>query len=147
LEHRETELQGAIASTRQQLHVTEEQVTQRETRVALAEREVGFLQALLASYNAEQEAGIDGEMKIDLRKVRQIEELHKLLEEYKERNQQLEKDIDTLRGEHSLSGSGRSRHELSEAIDNERAEKLSLQKGSFNSFSLCTPLIYFPRRY
>lgn len=143
LEHRETELQEATASTRQQLHLAEEQVARRETRVALAEREVGFLQALLASYNAEQEAGIDGETRIDLRKVQQIEELQKLLERYKERNQQLEKDIDAFGGDPSFSGSGKIRHELSEAIENERAEKLSLQKGMFDAFLLCAPLIYF----
>jgi hypothetical protein len=90
LEHRETELQQTVAAAQLQLHVAEEQVARRETRAALAEREVGFLQALLASYNAEQEA-VDAETRIDLAKVQQIEDLQKLLEEYKESNQQLEK--------------------------------------------------------
>ena len=141
LGHRETELQDDIASTQQRLHLVEEQVAQRETRAALAEREVGFLQALLSSYNAEQEAGIDEETRVDLAKSQQIDELQKLLGEYKERNQQLEKDIDTLGGKASLLNGGKSRQELLKAIENERAEKLSLQKGPFVTFMLCASLI------
>jgi mitotic spindle assembly checkpoint protein MAD1 len=142
LEHRETELQEGIASAQQQLRLVEEQVVRRETRAALAEREVGFLQALLSSYNAEQEVGIDGETRIDLAKTQQIEELQKLLEKYKESNQQLEKDIDALGGKTSLIGGGKSRQEVSQAIENERAEKLSLQKGLFVTFLLCALLIF-----
>jgi mitotic spindle assembly checkpoint protein MAD1 len=136
LEHCKIELQKAIESVQQQLHVAEEQVARRETRAALAEREVGFLQALLASYNAEQEAVVDAETRIDVAKIRQIEELQKLLEEYKESHQQLEKDIDTLGGKASLLSGGKSRQELSNAVEKERAEKLSLQKGLFVCFRI-----------
>jgi mitotic spindle assembly checkpoint protein MAD1 len=140
-EHRETELQEAIESIQQQLRLAEEQVARREARAALADREVGFLQALLASYDAEQEAGVDAETRIDHAKVQQIGQLHQLLRDYKERNQQLERDIDALDADVSLFSAGQSRQELSKAIDNERAEKLLLQKGLFVRLSLSVSLI------
>lgn len=118
-EQRETELQDTIGSIQQQLRLAEEQLRQRDTRFLLAEREVGFLQALLASYDAAQEAGVDTRIDIKLEKM---EELQKLLEAYKDRNQQLE-------AEASLFPGGKSQHELSKAIEIERAEKLSLQQG------------------
>ena len=120
-EQRETELQETIGSIQQQLRSAEEQLRQRETRFLLAEREIGFLQALLASYDAAQEAGVDTRIDVNLQKV---EELQKLLEAYKERNQQLETDA-------SLFPGGKSQHELSKAIEIEREEKLSLQQGLF----------------
>lgn len=126
-EHQESELQETVALVQKQLRLAEETVARREMRAALAEREAGFLQALLATYDTEQEAGVSAEARMDRTKVQQIEELQKLLEDYKERNRQLEKDVDALGGNSLFAG--RSKQELSQAIEKERAEKLSLQKG------------------
>ena len=106
-----------------------EGITRRETRAVLAEREVGFLQALLASYDAEAEAEFSDGDKLDQVKVQRIHQLETLLLEYKVILGGLEMQLEGLGGGSSILGSSRSRQELSEEVEKERSERMTLQKG------------------
>ncbi|CAA7263882.1 unnamed protein product [Cyclocybe aegerita] len=126
LERREAQSQQAIQTLEQNLRLTREQVGRRETRASLAEREVSFLQTLLASYNAE-EAHLD-EVHTDEAKVQRIQQLEALLLDYKATNEQLAKEIDALGGSTSALDHGHNRQELAAEVEKERLEKVALQK-------------------
>ena len=115
-ERREVELQDTILSLQQELRTAITQVTRREARAALAERETGYLQALLASFNSEANLDMDNAERIDRTKVMKIEQLERLLSEYKMVNEQLQKEVDGLGGPWT-TGNGRSRQEPSEELD------------------------------
>jgi len=127
-EQREVELQNTISSLQQELRTAMTQVTRREARAALAERETGFLQALLASFNSEANLDMGSAERIDRTKAMKVEQLEHLLSEYKTANEQLQKEVDGLGGSW-ITGNGRSRQELSEEVDKALAEKFALQKG------------------
>ncbi|KAJ3497243.1 hypothetical protein NLJ89_g10374 [Agrocybe chaxingu] len=126
LERREAQAQQAIQTLEQNLRLTREQVDRRETRASLAEKEVSFLQTLLASYNAE-EAHLD-EVHIDEAKVQRIQQLEALLLDYKATNEQLAKEIHDPGGSASAPNKGYNRQELAAEVEKERVEKAALQK-------------------
>ena len=129
LEHRESQAQENILSLQEELLAGKEGITRRETRAVLAEREVGFLQALLASYDAEAEAEVSDGDKVDQVKVQRIHQLETLLLEYKAILRGLEMQLEGLGGGSSIPGSSRSRQQLSEEVEKERSERMTLQKG------------------
>jgi mitotic spindle assembly checkpoint protein MAD1 len=115
----------------------------------LAEREVGFLNALVvlnhipyfylsvcllavyvlqASFNAE-EANRDGAVP-DTSKAQRIQQLETLLQEFKDTNAQLSKEIDALGGDSTSlgQGQGRNREALSLEIEQAQQIKAELQK-------------------
>ncbi|KAF8808803.1 hypothetical protein BYT27DRAFT_7188276 [Phlegmacium glaucopus] len=127
LDRQQVEAQETISSLERNLRTHQDQIVRRETRALLAEREVGFLQALLASFNAE-EAHMDTSTVLDETKTQRIHHLETLLQEYKSTNDQLSTEIDALGGSSSSLGQGRSRQDLSLEIEKERLEKIALQK-------------------
>jgi len=129
LEQREFQAQENILSLQEELLAGKEGITRRETRAVLAEREVGFLQALLASYDAEAEAEVSDGDKVDQVKVQRIHQLETLLLEYKAALGGLEMQLEGLGGSSSILGSSRSRQQLSEEVEKERSERMTLQKG------------------
>ncbi|KAF9475572.1 MAD-domain-containing protein [Pholiota conissans] len=126
LEERDAGSQKRIVSLEQDLKVAKEKIGQRETRALLAEHEVTFLQALVASYNAE-EAQMDN-VHVDSTKTERIYQLEALLQEYKVANDQLMSEIDALGENYSNLGQGQNRQMLSAEVEKERLEKLAAQQ-------------------
>ncbi len=142
LEQRESEAQESIFSLQEELLAAKEGITRRETRAVLAEREVGFLQALLASYDAEAEAEVSDKDKVDQVKVQRIQQLETLLLEYKAILGGLEKQLEGFGGGSSMPGSCRNRQELSEEVEKERSERMSLQSGKqFSYYFIFYPIM------
>ncbi|TFK46312.1 MAD-domain-containing protein [Heliocybe sulcata] len=111
---RNHEQEETIDKQQEERRVLKDIANRQEQKAMLAEREVGFLQALLASYNAE-ETEKEGP-KLDDVLSQRVQQLESLLADYKARNQELEKD--RLEGGGSLrsSDNGPSRQELLEAL-------------------------------
>jgi mitotic spindle assembly checkpoint protein MAD1 len=145
LERREAETRQTVESLESDVRFLKEKVDRREHRAILAEREVGFLQALVvsvssvrtatviiqlsqASFTAE-EATQDGAI-IDEAKNQHVQQLEALLHEYKSEVSKLTKEIDALGGDSSSLGQGRSRQDLSADIEQERQSKLEMRKGA-----------------
>ncbi|KDR71884.1 hypothetical protein GALMADRAFT_143649 [Galerina marginata CBS 339.88] len=125
-ERRETQAQQTISSVEQNLRVAKEKSERRETMALLAEREVTFLQALVASFNAE-EAHIEGSH-IDEAKTQRIHQLETLLQEYKSTNEKLGHDLDAIAGKSVSFGPGQSSQTLSAELEKERLEKAAMQR-------------------
>ncbi|KAH9023363.1 MAD-domain-containing protein, partial [Lactarius hengduanensis] len=78
----------------QETRVAEDRATRAERAAALAEREIGFLQALNASYASEEAA--QGTGHVDQAKEEHVRELEALVGEYKARMHALETEIQEL---------------------------------------------------
>lgn len=160
LERRESEGLLTIETLQADVHALKEKVGRKEQRVTLAEREVGFLNALVvltlpffpffgiligvcvlqASFNAE--ANREGAV-LDLSKAQRIEQLETLLQEFKDTNAQLTKEIDALGGDSASlgQGHGRSREALSIEIEQAQQVKLDLQKCTVQYLTYLVPVL------
>jgi mitotic spindle assembly checkpoint protein MAD1 len=148
LEQRESEAQVTAEALQTGIRLLREKVVRREQRIMLAEREVGFLNALVvltpfllllrdvlivvhifkASFNSE-EANREGAI-LDLVKSQRIQQLETLLQEFKDTNAQLTREIDALGGDSTSLGpaQGRNREALSIELEQAQQAKLELQK-------------------
>ncbi|PFH49876.1 hypothetical protein AMATHDRAFT_75943 [Amanita thiersii Skay4041] len=93
-----------VASLQDQVRALDQKVRRRETRLGTADREIGFLQALVASYTAEASRPAGGntievsDTHIEAQSTR-INQLETLLQQYKSANQVLSEEIDALGGD------------------------------------------------
>ncbi|KAJ2918857.1 hypothetical protein MD484_g1475, partial [Candolleomyces efflorescens] len=143
LEKRETETQEVILGLESDLKSVEEELKRKEGARQVAEREVRYLQALLASYKAEEtyaatSSNVVSSVTLDETKLAHLDELENLVEEYKHLNEQLTHQVDalekTLRSQESVPQSESKpivdRAEL-EALEKERDElKATLESQS-----------------
>jgi mitotic spindle assembly checkpoint protein MAD1 len=83
---------------------------------------------LQASFNAE-EANREGAV-LDTSKIQRIQQLETLLQEFKDANAQLMKEVDALGGQSVTLGRGKSREALSAEIEEAQQAKLEMQKGT-----------------
>ncbi|KAH6894869.1 hypothetical protein BKA70DRAFT_1439352 [Coprinopsis sp. MPI-PUGE-AT-0042] len=93
-----TQHQKFIQTLEAEVRAAKEDVRRKDSRVMLVEREVGYLQALLASFKAEEAYGDNATPAVDQVKVDKMEELEALLAEYKNVNDQLANDLEALEG-------------------------------------------------
>ncbi|KAH7886792.1 spindle assembly checkpoint component Mad1 [Phlebopus sp. FC_14] len=124
LRRREAELAGATESLseaeattnalRADVQVLKDKVARRDQRTQLAEREVSFLQALVASFAAEEGARDTPVSEKAL--AQRVHQLEQSLTEYKVVNAQLQSTLDTLDADDGTGGAGRSRKELREDL-------------------------------
>lgn len=133
LEQRESVAQATISALREELSAAKENAKRRETRTSLAEREVGFLQTLLASYDAEASAEVSNEDKTDHARSERIKQLEMLLQEYKAIIGHSEKQVAGLGAGLSMLSS--SSNELSKEVEKEHSERVTLQRGKQKSSS------------
>ncbi|KAF4622647.1 hypothetical protein D9613_009046 [Agrocybe pediades] len=110
-EEREGQAKKALAALEQNLRAARDKIARKETRALLAEREVSFLQALVASYNAEEAHLASSSSQeqgqahvIDEAKNTRIQQLETLLKDYKETNEKLWEEVDALGGKAALQG-------------------------------------------
>jgi hypothetical protein len=105
-----------------------------------------FIQSIQASFTAEETSQdrIDSDTTSLLNSIeaRRVQQLEKLLAEYKATVDSLTKEMAAIGGGDPLSlGSGRSRKELAEAAEIERAAKVEIQKGTI---PLCLSFYGYP---
>ncbi|PPQ94910.1 hypothetical protein CVT25_004396 [Psilocybe cyanescens] len=123
-ERQDAQSQQNISTLEQNTRILKDKVARREVRTQLAEREVTFLQALVASFNAEDHMeGVHN----DETKDQRINQLETLLQEYKSINEQLGESLDALGGKPSSVNLAQS-EKISAELEKERLEKASLQK-------------------
>ncbi|ETW76357.1 hypothetical protein HETIRDRAFT_460753 [Heterobasidion irregulare TC 32-1] len=125
---RDVEKEEALEDLQREKRVLLDKIAHLERDAALAEREVGFLQALNASYSAEQSA--QGADSIDKAKDEQIRQLESLLQDYKSRTQELEGELDELshRPLPATEKQGPRLQELKEALEKDRQALKEVQK-------------------
>jgi mitotic spindle assembly checkpoint protein MAD1 len=90
--------------------------------------ELMVVYVLQASFNAE-EANREGAV-LDTSKIQRIQQLETLLQEFKDANTQLMKEVDALGGQSVTLGRGKSREALSAEIEEAQQAKLEMQKGT-----------------
>ncbi|KAH9021960.1 MAD-domain-containing protein [Lactarius pseudohatsudake] len=91
---REVDARATADALLQETRAAEDRATRAERAAALAEREIGFLQALNASYASEEAA--QGTGHVDQAKEEHVRELEALVGEYKARTRALETEIQEL---------------------------------------------------
>ncbi|KAK2462381.1 hypothetical protein APHAL10511_005687 [Amanita phalloides] len=138
-------LSKTVVSLEEHIRTLDQKICRRETRLGTAEREVGFLQALVASYTAESSHAVatnreDSGRAYEAQTTR-INQLEDLLAQYKAANQALSEEIDTLSGE-AVEGSTddpgslikktawnkEKREALQKEVEQARKEKADLQQ-------------------
>lgn len=103
LTRREAEALAAVDELQEALRKAKDEVSRHQTRAALADREVGFTKALLASYKAEEDVPTASDS-----------QLESLLEEYKTTNAELLRQV--------------KESAFTLELDKERQEKAALQQ-------------------
>ncbi|EAU81598.1 hypothetical protein CC1G_02614 [Coprinopsis cinerea okayama7 len=119
LEKQEAVSQQKIQSLEEQLNSIKQDLARKDSAKLLAEREVQYLQALLASFKAEEEF-LENPPSVDEAKAQKMEELESLLEEYKAINVQLSNDVEELQAAQASSS----------LVSNEELEKMEKEKAA-----------------
>lgn len=113
------EAQSTITALHAEVRGLKDKVTRRDQRTQLAERELGFLQALVASYTAEE--GVRDTPGPDSSLVQRVQQLEQSLHEYKTLNNQLQVDLDAVDAEENLVGVRQTRKELRTELELQKA--------------------------
>ncbi|KAH6894876.1 spindle assembly checkpoint component Mad1 [Coprinopsis sp. MPI-PUGE-AT-0042] len=100
LESQNAQHQKLIQALEAEVRAAKEELRRKDSKVMLVEREVGYLQALLASFKAEEAYGEnkDATPAVDQVKLNKMDQLEALLAEYKNVNDQLANDLEALEG-------------------------------------------------
>ncbi|KAH6894839.1 hypothetical protein BKA70DRAFT_1199767 [Coprinopsis sp. MPI-PUGE-AT-0042] len=100
LESQNAQHQKLIQALEAEVRAAKEELRRKDSKVMLVEREVGYLQALLASFKAEEAYGEnkDATPAVDQVKLDKMDQLEALLAEYKNVNDQLANDLEALEG-------------------------------------------------
>ncbi|KAI0367856.1 MAD-domain-containing protein [Pilatotrama ljubarskyi] len=123
---REAEAQESIKDLRSEVRSLKDKLTRSNHKVSLAEREISFLQAMVASFNAEEAA--HGEVKSDEEITRPIQELEALVKDYKATVADLEQQLKEARATPVVVEDRQAKQHLLAEIEQERAAKLELEK-------------------
>ncbi|KAF5335741.1 hypothetical protein D9611_009640 [Ephemerocybe angulata] len=128
LEQREVENQETIQDLEGQVRALTEERKRVESRTMLAEREVGYLEALLSSYKAEEAYENDASRPtVDETKLQHVQSLEALVGEYKSVNERLMQELETLENEFSLVSAASKSQVPGDAMEKVEKEKLVLQ--------------------
>ncbi|KAI0317816.1 MAD-domain-containing protein [Amylostereum chailletii] len=115
---RDLEARAAIEEAQNNERVLRDKIARLEQSTALAEREVGFLQAFNASYASE--AAAQDHHVADEAKDQQIKNLETLLQEQKGRIRALENEVDELGRRPTAPNAGSSLQQLRDELHKER---------------------------
>lgn len=140
-----SETQGMMGTLQGEVQLLKDKVARREQRAQLAEREVGFLQALVvrangclqyhfliffqASFTAEDQASREVSTS-DGGLSQRIHQLEQSLSEYKAVNAQLQKALDVIDGEEGAEGARLSRKELRQRMEYHKGASEEATKGN-----------------
>ena len=139
------EAQETMGTLQGEVRLLKDKVARREQRAQLAEREVGFLQALVvrantraavsflivfqASFTAEDHASREAST-LDSGLSQRVHHLEQSLSEYKAANTQLQKALDVIDGEDSANGARLSREELRQRMEYHKDAAEEATKGN-----------------
>ncbi|KAJ7621523.1 MAD-domain-containing protein [Mycena polygramma] len=121
-EVRALDAQETIEKLEGEVNLLNDKAFRSEPRTSLAEREVKFMKALVSSFSLE-EANKDG-ASVDGARVEQVQQLEKLLEDYKSTNLRLTQQINESSGREPVSVAEERKQEL----ERERAATLKAQQ-------------------
>ncbi|KAI0074913.1 hypothetical protein K474DRAFT_1664924 [Panus rudis PR-1116 ss-1] len=130
-EERIQELETTVDKLESESRLLKEKVARSEQRSALAEREVGFLQAMVASFTAEEttlDASKEGHTsKLDDITIEKVHHLETLLAEYKKTISTLEAKITSLERDNAPTTDRRPRAELLKDLETEREKREAVE--------------------
>ncbi|KAI0704400.1 spindle assembly checkpoint component Mad1 [Cerioporus squamosus] len=126
LQRREVEAQQASKELRAQVRALKDRATRSEHKVILAEREISFLQAMVASYNAEETA--HDESKSEDETLKPMQQLETLVKEYKAAVAALEKELEETRAHPIVTEDLAAKQKLLAELEKERAAKEEAEK-------------------
>ncbi|KAI0337286.1 MAD-domain-containing protein [Trametopsis cervina] len=121
-----TETEAAVEKLKQDLDVLKDKAERQEHLAQLAERDVGFLRAMVASLEAEQ-AAEDGAI-VDETTAGRVQHLEALVSEYRATIEKMEKKIDDLGGDPSSFGGAVPRSELLAELESAKAAAAKAQQ-------------------
>ncbi|KAL4076619.1 mitotic checkpoint protein-domain-containing protein [Scleroderma yunnanense] len=114
-----SDAQSTITVLHAEIRGLKDKVTRRDQRVQLAERELGFLQALVASYTAEE--AVRDTLAPDNPLEQRVRQLEQSLQEYKSFNNQLQKALDEVDAEDNVGGVRQTRKELKTELERHKS--------------------------
>lgn len=120
-----SEAQTTVGSLQAEVSVLIAKVTRREQRAQLAERETGFLRALVASYVAE---GVRDAAEQDNPLLQRVKQLEQSLNDYKAFNKTLQEALDGVDAEATVDGIRRSRKELIMELEQHKSAAVEASK-------------------
>ncbi|KAK7696454.1 hypothetical protein QCA50_001111 [Cerrena zonata] len=124
MQERELALENQIEALESGNEALNETLVRAEQRATLAEREVGFQQAMLASFTAEETAhGSENSSRLDEMTKQRVGQLESLLSEYKDSMTKMEAEIHDLTGDPSTNGDRRPRAEIIKELEIEQRKR------------------------
>ncbi|KAG2135571.1 mitotic checkpoint protein-domain-containing protein [Suillus cothurnatus] len=111
-----SEAREAADALQAEVQTLKEKVGRREQRTQLAEREARFLQALVASFTAEESAARESPA-VDNLSQQRIQHLEESIADYKSENSRLQSALDTAQADNTIGGPKRTRKDLVQEID------------------------------
>lgn len=120
-----SEAQSTIGSLQEEVSALIAKVTRREQRAQLAERETGFLRALVASYAAE---GVRDAAEQDNPLLQRVKQLEQSLNDYKALNSTLQEALDGVDADATVDGIRRSRKELTRELERQKSAAVEASK-------------------
>ncbi|KAI0776999.1 mitotic checkpoint protein-domain-containing protein [Trametes elegans] len=123
---REVQTQDALKELRSQVRTLKDRATRSEHKVALAQREINFLQAMVASFNAEEAA--HGNVKEEEEITQPIRELEALVQVYKDTVSRLEHELQQARANPVTVEDSKGKQRLQDELEQERAVKQELEQ-------------------
>ncbi|KAJ7165022.1 spindle assembly checkpoint component Mad1 [Mycena filopes] len=109
---RATEDSETIEKLQNEVNVLKDKAYHYEQRTSLAEREVGFTKALLASFSLEESNKEGTSLAIDGARAEQLQQLERLLEDYKATNSRLTAQLNEVVDREPVSVAEQRRQEL-----------------------------------
>ncbi|KAH9946737.1 MAD-domain-containing protein [Amylocystis lapponica] len=125
-DRRETEARAAIEKLQDEVRALKIRVGRSEHAVGLAEREVNFLRAMVASFTAEETS--HGEIHVEEVTTQQVQQLEALVADYRSTMRKLEEEIEGLGGDPMALDGGRARKQLRADLEQEKAAKLEAER-------------------
>ncbi|KAJ8583278.1 MAD-domain-containing protein [Rhizopogon salebrosus TDB-379] len=128
IEKHASEARETVDTLRAEVQALNEKVVRREQRTQLAEREASFLQALVASFTAEESASRESPAADSVLQQR-IQQLEQSITNYKVTNARLQSALDAADVDNAIGGTKRTRKDLVREIDAQRAAADKATKG------------------
>ncbi|KIK41019.1 hypothetical protein CY34DRAFT_236280 [Suillus luteus UH-Slu-Lm8-n1] len=123
-----SEAREAVDVLKAEVQTLREKVVRREQRAQLAEREASFLQALVASFTAEESAARESPA-VDNLFQQQAQHLEQSIVDYKSENSRLQSALDAAQADNTIGGPKNTRKDLVREIDAQKAAADEARKG------------------
>lgn len=123
-----SEAREAVDVLQAEVQTLREKVVRREQRAQLAEREASFLQALVASFTAEESTARESPA-VDNLSQQQVQHLEQSIVDYKSENSRLQSALDAAQADNAIGGPKNTRKDLVREIDAQKAAADEAREG------------------